>query len=94
MNKLVSILLLSLSLAVFSASSHAAVEQVKSGPLHDVDLKNNRLVIDDKTRYLAPGYVVKNKKGEVVSAFALKRGQVIEYKINGDRKVTEIIINR
>jgi len=94
MKKLVSILLLSLSLAVFSASSHAAGEQLKSGPLHDVDLKNNRLVIDDKTRYLAPGYVVKNKKGEVVSAFALKRGQVIEYKINEDRKVTEIIINR
>jgi hypothetical protein len=94
MKKLVSILLLSLSLAVFSASSHAAGDIVKSGPLHDVDLKNNRLVIDDKTRYLAPGYVVKNKKGEVVSAFALKRGQVIEYKINEDRKVTEIIINR
>ena len=94
MKKLVSILLLSLSLVVFSASSHAAGEQLKSGPLHDVDLKNNRLVIDDKTRYLAPGYVVKNKKGEVVSAFALKRGQVIEYKINEDRKVIEIIINR
>ena len=94
MKKLVSILLLSLSLVVFSTSSHAAGEQLKSGPLHDVDLKNNRLVINDKTRYLAPGYVVKNKKGEVVSAFALKRGQVIEYKINEDRKVTEIIINR
>jgi len=92
MKKLVSILLLSLSLAAFSTTSHAADDRIKSGPLHDVDLKNNRLIINDRTRYLASGYVVKNIKGEIVSAFYLKRGQVIDYRINADGKVSEIII--
>jgi hypothetical protein len=94
MKNLVSILLLMLSLAAFSTTSHAAGEKVKSGPIHAVDLKNNRLIIDDRTRYLASGYTVKNVKGEVVSAFSLKRGQVIEYKMNEDRKIKEIIIVR
>ncbi len=92
MNKLVYLLLITLSLATLIPNSIAAEERIKTGPLHDVDLKNNRLVINDRTRYLAPGYVVKNMKGEVVSAFSLKRGQVLEYKINADGKVSEIIV--
>jgi hypothetical protein len=92
MKKLVSILLLTLSIAALSATSHAAEDRVKSGSVDAVDLKNNRLVIDDRARYLASGYTVKNKKGEVISAFSLKRGQILEYKMNEDRKVTEIII--
>jgi len=92
MKKLVSILLLTVSLAALSTTGYAAGEKVKSGPLHGVDLKHNRLVIDDRTRALAPGYVVKNNKGEVVSAFSLKQGQVLEYKMNADREITEIII--
>lgn len=92
MKKLVSILLLTLSLAALMPTSVAAEDRIKTGPLHDVDLKNNRLVIDDRTRYLTPGYTVKNNKGEVVSAFSLKTGQVVEYKMNEDRKITEIII--
>jgi hypothetical protein len=94
MKTLVSILLLTLSLAAFSTTSYTAEDGIKSGPLHAVDLKNNRLIINDRTRYLAPGYVVKNKKGEVVSVFSLKRGQFLEYKINEDRQVTEIIIGK
>ena len=94
MKQLVSIILLSLSLAAFNITSHAAEVKIKSGPIDDVDLKANRLIIDDNTRYLATGYIVKNKKGEVVSAFYLKRGQVIKYKMNEDRKISEIIIVR
>ena len=92
MNKLVYLLLLTLSLTTLISTSVAAEDRIKTGPLHVVDLKHNRLVINDRTRYLAPGYVVKNRKGEVVSAFSLKRGQSLEYKINADGKVSEIIV--
>lgn len=92
MKRLISLLLLSLSLTVFNTASYAVGEIIKSGPLHEVDLKHNRLIINDRTRFLAPGYVVKNSKGEVVSAFSLRRGQMLEYKLNADRKVSEIII--
>ena len=94
MKKLISLFLFTLSLISWYGVSFADEIIVKSGPLHAVDLKNNRLIINDRARYLAPGYTVKNKKGEVVSAFSLKPDQVIEYKMNEDRKVTEIIITR
>ncbi len=94
MKKLVSILLLTVSLAALSTTGYAAGEKVISGPLHGVQLKHNRLVIDDQTRALASGYIVKNSKGEIVSAFSLKRGQFVEYKLNEDRKITEIVIVR
>ena len=92
MNRLVYLLQITLSLTILISTSVAAEDRIKTGPLHDVDLKHNRLVINDRTRYLAPGYVVKNTKGEVVSAFSLKRGQSLEYKINADGKVSEIIV--
>jgi len=92
MNKLIYLLLITLSLTTLMSTSVAAEDQIKTGPLHDVDLKHNRLVINDRTRYLAPGYVVKNTKGEVVSAFSLRVGQNLEYKINADGKVSEIIV--
>lgn len=92
MNKLIYLLLFTLSLTTLISTSVAAEDRIKTGPLHVVDLKHHRLVINDRTRYLAPGYVVKNTKGEVVSAFSLKRGQTLEYKINADNKVSEIIV--
>ena len=64
MNKIVYLLLLTLSLTTLISTSVAAEDRIKTGPLHVVDLKHNRLVINDRTRYLAPGYVVKNRKGE------------------------------
>lgn len=92
MNKLTTRVLLPVSLAVVSITSYAAEDRIMSGPLHTMDLKNSRLVIDDTTQYLAPGYVVKNSKGEVISAFSLNKDQVVKYKINADGKITEIIV--
>jgi hypothetical protein len=43
---------------------------------------------------LATGYVVKNSKGEVVSAFYLKTGQTLDCRLNADGKLEEIIISR
>jgi hypothetical protein len=94
MKKLISTLLLSLSLTMGGNVSQAAGPYGLPGHLDAVDLKNNRLIIDDRVFELATGYVVKNSKGEVVSAFYLKTGQTLDCRLNADGKLEEIIISR
>jgi hypothetical protein len=94
MKKLISTLLLSLSLTLAGNVSQAAGPYGLPGHLHSVDLKNNRLIIDDRVFELATGYKVKNNKGEVVSAFYPKVGQTLDCRLNADGKLEEIIINR
>lgn len=72
--------------------SPAAEPALEQGRIDAVNLKTGQVVIEDRARYLAPGYTVKNNKAEVISAFSLKRGQSINYKINKDHKISEIII--
>ena len=57
------------------------------------NIKTGEVVIDDRARYLGPGYTVKNLKGEVISGFSLRKGQSIEYKME-DGKLKEIVILR
>ncbi|MDH3947487.1 MAG: hypothetical protein OEU74_00855 [Gammaproteobacteria bacterium] len=71
----------------------AVAEQALTGRIDFVNLKTGEVVIMDTALYLAPGYTVKNKKGEVISAFSLRKGQSIEYKME-NRKIKEIIIVR
>ena len=73
--------------------SSAAEPALEQGSIDAVNLKTGQVVIEDRARYLAPGYTVKNVKGEVISAFSLKRGQSIEYKME-DGMIKEIIIAR
>jgi len=73
--------------------SPAAEQPMEQGRIDAVNLKTGEVVIDDRARYLGPDYSVKNLKGEVISAFSLRRGQSIEYKME-DRKIKEIIIVR
>ena len=73
--------------------SPAAEPAPEQGSIDAVNLKTGQVVIEDRARYLAPGYTVKNVKGEVISAFSLKRGQSIEYKME-DGMIKEIIIAR
>lgn len=94
MKKYLSTLLLSLSLMTGSGISQAAGPYGLPGHLDAVDLKNNRLIIDDRVFELATGYKVKNSKGEVVSAFYLKKGQTLDCRLNADGKLEEIIISR
>ena len=73
----------------------AAIDtSVFRGKIDSLNLKAGKLVIDDSRYYLASGYTVKNKKDEVISAFSLKTGQIVEYKINAEDKITEVIIIR
>ena len=73
--------------------SPAAEQAMKQGKIDAVNLKTGEVVIKDRARYLGPGYTVKNIKGEVISAFSLRKGQSIEYRME-DRKIKEIIIVR
>ena len=73
--------------------SPAAEDPMKYGRIDAVNLKTGEVVIDDRARYLGPGYTVKNGKGEVISAFSLRKGQSIEYRMD-DRKIKEVIILR
>ena len=73
--------------------SPAAEPAMEQGRIDAINLKTGQVVIDDRARYLGPGYSVKNIKGEVISAFSLKKGQTIQYKMDG-RKLKEIIIVR
>jgi hypothetical protein len=94
MKKLSSTLLLFLSLTLGGNVSQAAGPYGLPGNLDAVDLKNNRLIIDDRVFELATGYKVKNNKGEVVSAFYLKTGQKLDCRLNADGKLEEIIITK
>ena len=92
MKRRISILLLSLSLTLWGNVSQAAGPYGMPGHLDAVDLKNNRLIIDDRVFEMATGYQVKNSKGNVVSAFYLKAGQKLDCRLNADGKLEEIII--
>lgn len=74
-------------------TSLAAEQPMEQGRIDTVNLKTGEVVIDDRARYLGPGYSVKNIKGEVISAFSLRKGQTIEYRME-DRKIKEVIIVR
>ena len=94
MKKLISTVVLSLSLALGGNVTQAAGPYGMPGHLDAVDLKNNRLIIDDRVFDLATGYKVLNRKGEVVSAFYLKSGQKLDCRLNADGKLEEITIRR
>ena len=64
------------------------------GKINSMNLKAGKLVIDDSRFYLASRYTVKNNKDEVISAFSLKTGQIVEYTINDNGEITEVIIVR
>ena len=92
MKPYISALLLSLSLLTWANIAQAAGPYGLPGYLDVVDLKNNRLIVDDRVFYLATGYKVKNSKGEIVSAFQLKAGQTLDCHLDEDGKLAEIII--
>ena len=73
-----------------SAATEPPLEQ---GNIDAINVKTGEVVIDDRARYLGPGYTVKNIKGEVISAFSLRKGQSIEYRME-DGKLKEVIILR
>ena len=93
MRKYLTQLTATLALLGWLNISPAAEQPMEQGRIDSLNLKTGQVVIDDRARYLAPGYSVKNKKGEVISAFSLRKGQSIEYKME-DRKIKEIIIVR
>jgi len=82
-----------LAMLVWLNISPAAEPALEQGRIDAINLKTGEVVIGDRARYMAPGYTVKNIKGEVISAFSLKRGQTIEYKME-DSKIKEIILLR
>jgi hypothetical protein len=94
MKRYLSALLLSVFVMIWSGISQAAGPYGLPGHLNSVDLKNHRLIIDDRVFDLATGYTVKNSKGEVVSAFYLKKGQKLDCRLNANGKLEEIIIKR
>jgi len=94
MKRYLSTLLLSVFVMIWSGISQAAGPYGLPGHLNSVDLKNNRLIIDDRVFDLATGYKVKNSKGDIVSAFYLKTGQTLDCRLNADGKLEEIIIKR
>lgn len=93
MRKYLTQLSVVLAMLAWSTISSAAEPALEQGSIDAVNLKTGQVVIEDRARYLAPGYTVKNVKGEVISAFSLKRGQSIEYKME-DGMIKEIIIAR
>ena len=93
MRKYITQLTAALAMLAWLNISPAAEPALEQGRIDAINLKTGEVVIDDRARYLAPGYTVKNTKGEVISAFSLKRGQSIEYKME-DRKIKEIIVVR
>jgi len=94
MNKYIATILLSLSLVTGYNVSQAAGPYGMPGHVDAVDLKNNRLIIDDRVFELATGYKVKNSKGTVVSAFSIKKGQTLDCQLNADGKLEEITIKQ
>ena len=95
MHKLIIRLALVLLLVPAINVSQAATDlNVYRGKIDSVKLKTGKIVIDDSLLYLAPGYTVKNTKGEVISAFSLKNCRSVEYTINNDNKIKEIMIVR
>jgi len=95
MHKLIiRLALVVLLLPAIHVSQAATDLNVYRGKIDSVKLKAGKIVIDDSLLYLAPGYTVKNTKGEVISAFSLKNGRSVEYRINEDNKIKEIIIVR
>ena len=95
MHKLIIRLALLLFLLPAINVSQATTDlNVYRGKIDSLNLKAGKLVLDDSRYYLASRYTVKNKKGEVTSAFSLKTGQIVEYHINAEDKITEVIIIR
>jgi hypothetical protein len=93
MRKYITQLTAAVAMLAWLNISPAAEPALEQGRIDAVNLKTGEVVIDDRARYLGPGYTVTNRKGEVISAFSLRRGQSIEYKME-DRKIKEIIIVR
>ena len=95
MHKLIIRLALVLLLAPAISVSQAATDlTVYSGKIDSVKIKASKIVIDDSLYYLAPNYSVQNIKGDTISAFSLKTGRSIEYRVNKDNQIKEIIILR
>ena len=93
MHKLIIRLALVLLLLPAINVSQATTDlNVYRGKIDSVKLKAGKIVIDDSLLYLAPNYKVKNIKGDVISAFSLKIGRSVEYRINEDNNIKEIII--
>ena len=82
-----------LTMLAWLNTSSATDAPMKQGRIDTVNLKTGEVVVDDRARYLGPGYTVKNIKGEVISAFSLRKGQSIEYRME-DGKIKEVIILR
>lgn len=87
--RLAVVLLLS---PVINVTQAATDLNVYRGKIDSVNLKSEKIVIDDSLLYLAPNYQVKNVKGDVISAFSLKKGRLLEYKLNAEDEITEIIV--
>jgi len=84
--------ILASSLLFAATLSHAS--ETVTGIIDFVNLKANELVVDDTEYQLAPDYKIRNNKGSVVSAFRLKTGQQVQFKIHGDRKIHELMITQ
>lgn len=93
MRKYLTQLTAALAMLAWLNLSPAAEPALERGRIDAVNLKTGEVVIGDRARYLGPGYTVTNVKGEVISAFSLRKGQTIEYKME-DRKIKEIVIVR
>lgn len=77
-----------------STAVHAGPRKPLIGHLDGLNLKNSVIVVDDMVFRLAPGYKVKNQSGRTVSAFHLKKGNMVDFKVADDGLVHEIIIKR
>jgi hypothetical protein len=86
------IFILSLLLSWTAVAENANVPTQKNGKIEYVDIKTGEIVVNDSILPLASDYVVKNRAGKVVSAFNLKKGQLIQINYDSNNVVKEIII--
>lgn len=94
MQRISIVFALLLTIMCSATTVQAELRKPLIGHVDGLNLKAKVIVVDDMVFRLAPNYMVKSKSGKSISAFRLKKGNMVDFEVADDGLVHEIVIKR